>query len=306
MAENQGPVLIGLHITKCAGTTLAEHVFKKLHPTRWYFCSSPYNMAVDARQDFAERVYIQKINFVFGHYVHESLNSIFAGRDIFWFTGVREPIKRAISEYYQICKVRAFSGKPPLSAEEFLAVRSNTMCREFLRAFPTIDSEAGGNLLERASQAAEMFDLIYGSENFEETITPLLKRIGVGLEGLASANTRSARDEDAAYLQEQADILATAARPKFAEDIALYEMLKPHIGLWQPFAKDEAAMARRAGWTDRMTTTPEAGLARFNAHLAHFYVRDFVNVGRKAELEALLERRREWIDALTSALDGVR
>ncbi len=68
---------IGLHLTKCAGTSLITTIRSNIADGTYYFCSSYYENMMDGRLLFDEILAPDKLQFVFGHFVHESSDCIF-------------------------------------------------------------------------------------------------------------------------------------------------------------------------------------------------------------------------------------
>lgn len=301
------PIAIGLHITKCAGTTLARHVANRLPPNAVYLCSSFDELSKAATEHLVERLSVNEIRFVFGHYVHESLRKIFVKRPQFWFTGVREPLSRAVSEYYQICKVRGWAGLPPITAEAFLSERRNTMCQEFLRAFPTIAQGVPGTEAEKAMAIAQMFDLIYGMADFSVSSGTILSQIDVSIEGMVNENTREIRASDADFLSGQQKVLEQAFGEYFDQDIILYEHIKPHLGKLHPFRLSDEAI-----WSERqLRWWPEienhsGGMNDFIDHLALYYVSEYVSVGRQAELVEQVSNKLRFATKMSNMLEWER
>jgi hypothetical protein len=301
------PVAIGLHITKCAGTTLARHVLSRLKPNAVYLCSSFDELSKAATEHLVERLSVNEIRFVFGHYVHESLHKIFVKRPQFWFTGVREPLSRAVSEYYQICKVRGWAGLPPITAETFLSSRRNTLCQEFLRAFPTIAQGVPGTESEKAMAIVQMFDLIYGMEDFTRSSATILKQIDVSIEGMVNENTREIRATDADFLSGQQKILEQAFGEYFDQDIILYEHIRPHLGELHPFRIADGSPRSQAQlrWWPEIENR-SAGMNDFIDHLAIYYVSEYVSVGRQAELVEQVSNKLRFATKMSNLLEWER
>ncbi|MBY0565184.1 MAG: hypothetical protein K2P58_13495 [Hyphomonadaceae bacterium] len=293
-------VLVGLHITKCAGTTLANAVTDALSPHKHYICSAPVDAAILSWQELPCRLDWKQVDFVFGHYVHESLFSVFRDRDMVWFTGVRDPVEKAVSEYHQMCKVAIAAGRTPLTAEAFLSMRTNVMCAEFLRAFPTIDAQAKGSLAEKALEAARLFDLIYSLAGFEQSARRLLELIGLSGEKMIPDNLRWSAPDHGDFLTEQAEAIRVDAPKHFDQDIALYQALSPALDEWRPFSNGTDVSANRERWLPAMMAN-NADIDSFSRHLAPFYAYDFVQNGRREELREMLHRQARWIDAVLSA-----
>lgn len=302
--EHAKRVLIGLHITKCAGTSLADHVRTHMPPFRTFFCSSAWINARNSMVELPERLLPDQVMFVFGHFVHESLLGIFKDHRMFWFTGVREPIDRAISEYYQTCKVRARTGQPLLTAEQYLAERKDSLCREFIRALPTIAAATPGKPAKKAIACAKFFDLIYSTDNFATTAARLFKRLGIPEAGMAPRNLRPPDSKDSEFLLTEEEKIRAVAPEHFAEDLRLYEWLKPKLDLWEPFAtsRTDRTPKARAQFRSEIISNKDC-MAEFSEHLAKFYVQTFATIGRTAELKSLLKSKSDWISAMMRATE---
>ena len=304
MAKRQTAMLvIGLHITKCAGTTLANHVQSRMPPKAWYMCSAFRDMQMNSMVEFAERANFDAIRFVFGHFVHESLLSVFSGRDIFLFTGMRSPVDRAVSEYFQICKVREAANSPMPDADEFFAMRKNTMCVEILRAFPSLAGDVHGSLADKAIAICQMFDLIYDARTFLESTGPLLRLIGVSDEGIRSVNKRDT--ETANRLADVEKQIRERAPLHFEQDQKLFETVAPRLGRMYPFRESETERVSeyRKRWEETFRSRQD-GMPEFSRHLARHLVADYRNLGRMDELEALIRRKERWLGKLRELMPG--
>lgn len=290
-------LFVGLHITKCAGTTLAQHIRKSLPPQSWYFCSGFRQTQNTGFAQLPERVDFKDLRLVFGHFIHESLFCAAGDRPVFLFAGIRSPIERAISEFYQMCKVRLGSSEPPLSTDEFFQLRNNTMCREILRAFPSLAGSARDSLAAQAIEIAAMFDLVYETENFAATIAPLLKLMRVGGQINANANVRARDSLDRRLAATEAEIRARFAE-YFQEDEVLYRHLKPHAGKLYPFKAADGTVSAYRAHCEPILRANEDGMERLAEHFAKYFVAEYRNLARMDELHELLRRKQRWISAL--------
>ena len=298
MGKRQTAMLvIGLHITKCAGTTLANHIQSRMPPKGWYFCSAFRDMQAQAMLEFPERTTYDALRFVFGHFVHELLFSAFANRDIFLFTGVRSPVDRAVSEYFHICRVRERANLPAIDADQFFAMRKNTMCVEILRAFPSLAHEVSGSLADKAIAVCAMFDLIYDTRTFSDSVGKLLKLLRVDAAEMRDVNVRST--EMAERLAESESSIRDRAPQYFEQDEKLFAFLAPHLGKMRPFRENGATKlsAYRGEWEFKLRMRAN-GYETFARHLAGYLVADYRNLGLLPELEELLGRKERWIATL--------
>ncbi|HEY5238852.1 MAG TPA: hypothetical protein VIJ62_10770 [Rhizomicrobium sp.] len=291
-----GTLLVGLHITKCAGTTLASHVKSHLPAKAWYLCSAFRDTQMSSCLEFFERSNFDALRFIFGHYIHESIFSAFGEREIFLFTGMRAPVDRAVSEYFQICRVRARAGLLPISVDEFFAIRKDTMCREILRAFPSLAQGMKGSLAAKAIQICQMFDLIYETQTFSTSVSPLLKLVSLDAGELKNQNTRDSKNASAGADIEKA--IRERAPQYFDQDHELFEFLKPHFGRLHPFRGEYGNKSAYRKRKEIELRAIENGLYKFAEHLARHFVADYRNLGQLTELDELLTRKQVWVKLL--------
>jgi hypothetical protein len=291
-------LFIGLHITKCAGTSLALHIRNNVQPHKWYLCSGFRDMENLAVVQLCERVHLENLQFIFGHFVHESLFSSAGDRQVFLFTGIRSPVERAISEFYHMCRIRQATGKPPLSADEFFRLRKNTMCVEILRAFPSLAGSTEQSLSARAIEISRMFDFVYDTENFAPTLLPLLRLMKISGTVTVTANTRLSGAQDADLAKTEIEIRSRCPE-HFAHDEALYKHLKPHVGKLYPFREEGSGRVSeyRRRWEAALRAR-EDGLERLGEHFAKYFVADYRNLGMLDELNELIRRKEQWLNRL--------
>lgn len=293
-ANPVAPLVVGLHISKCAGTTLADHVSHRLPPKAWYLCSSFRNMQQNGALELIERTNLADLRFVFGHYVNEAVFSLVPDRPIFLFTGVRAPSERAVSEFFHMRKIRRIGGEEPISVASYFKIRNNTMCREILRAFPGIANSLKGSLAGQAAQLMRMFDFIYDTLDFREAVVPILRLLGLEPKSMTDSNVRKSDSGDAEAADAEFTLREQIPR-YFGEDEELYEGLKPFLGKMRPFDENGAPNTFRDTRETELRQAPDA-IGRLSSHLARFLVADYRNLGQLAELDALLARKQAWID----------
>lgn len=298
-------VVIGLHITKCAGTAFAVAVRRQRLPNEWYQCSDYPTNLDDATMDISERSNLDRLRFIFGHYVHQSLLPLFADRRVVLITGLREPVSRAVSEYYHICRMHLEFGRPVISAADYFADRKDTLCVELLRAFPAAQS-LPGSMAARAEKVLQLFDLIYTSDNLEQTLAPVSAILGLPPGSFPRENERSVSTEHADYLDEQAAVIRQRATEFFAQDIALYEAVSPAIGRWIDDSRSwrerwQERSEGEAAWFAPVMQDPDPWYS-FQSHQATFMAADFRYAGKTKQLELLLERKRNYANLIESEL----
>ena len=218
---------IGLHITKCAGTTLMSSMRRLLTEDQYVLISSFYENIVSSRADIWDVVEFKRIKFVFGHYVHEDLLELFSPGAIwalYLFTGVREPCSRAISQYYQLYKV---TGSAP-DIPSFIQGYGSSMCDEIIRAFPSLANQVLDSPKWLCAAAIlTAFDYIYSTEQYAETIGPVFDSIGLAapaVDSLAARDNVRITDLDSRVVAHVTSAMETS------DDTLLYSLIKPAIG----------------------------------------------------------------------------
>lgn len=216
---------IGLHLTKCAGTSLMTSMRRLLTEDQYLLISSFYENILASRAQPWEIVDFSRLIFVFGHYVNEDIFPLFRLKsiwDFFLFTGVREPTSRAISHYYQITKTTGIN----LDVDSFISDYGSSMCEEIMRAFPSLSNPDKPKWLT-AAEALTSFDYIYSTEDYSQTIGPVYESIGLAAPCLS---TIEERDNIRIAPLDSKIVSAIESAVAFSDDSKLYSLIKPTIG----------------------------------------------------------------------------
>ena len=284
-----GRLCVGLHITKCAGTSLITNLRRRLSEDEYYFCSSYYENWLAGRPLFAQLRAPERLRIVFGHYVHRDLLSVFADREVFLFTGLREPVTRAISDYRQLNAVRAQAGAAPLEGNEYVASHAGAICTEILRAFPATDA---AEPWEQARTALMAFDYIYDTDAFETQARTVFEVLDIPAESLASDNV-----SDRKIFPAEFDTVMRRGYDHIEhdtgfleQDLKLWAWVRPRLGQIMPLPP------RPHGATN------EAARAAFCARETGYLVHEFAALGRLAELRQGAEG---WAETARAVLDRV-
>jgi hypothetical protein len=216
---------VGLHLTKCAGTSLMSSVRRHLTEDEYILISSYYENILASRAQAWDIADYSRILLVFGHYIHESLFQLLRPKtiwDIFLFTGVRMPSSRTVSQYYQLVKVT--DSYPEI--EGFVSSYGSSMCDEILRAFPSMVSDDKPKWLS-AAEILTAFDYIYSTENYYATIGPIYQSLGLSTADLE--NTQVA--DNVRSIELDPDIVAQITEElAISDDVRLYSLIAPAIG----------------------------------------------------------------------------
>lgn len=215
---------IGLHLTKCAGTSLLTTMRRALAEEEICIVSSFFENIIACRPfawDFED---LSKVRLVFGHYIHEALIALIRPRDswdFFLFTGVRNPIDRIYSQFRHLERVQGYAPQ----MDEFIAQYGSSMCDEIIRAFPSLVVDDAPKW-ESAARILTAFNYIYSTENYKETIQPVVKYLEVPQALYAACETTDNinKIEARASVYDQISGLCASS-----DDRKLYEIIEPAI-----------------------------------------------------------------------------
>ena len=287
------PVLVGLHLTKCAGTSLITTVRRSIPDDSYCFFSSFYENLMASRGLFSDIADFDRLEFVFGHYVHEYFLRVFANRPVLLFTGLREPVGRAVSHFGQINTVRALAGQALLPAEEYLASSANSLCGEILRGFPGARALVEGPLWRQACAALSLFDYVYSTRGFNEDVKFLLNKLTISHDRLVQDNVFSEKvlpPDAAAFIAAGAKLIRSAPPEQFGDDTTLYNTLRPHLGVrnFRALVAQEDWALNREAFVDSL---PEklAALAAYRELEMNYLVYEFESLGKIDLLRSITE-----------------
>lgn len=296
-------LLVGLHVTKCAGTSLMTTVRRELTEDQYYLCSSFHGNLVSGRPLYGDIVQWNRLRFVFGHYVNEDLLRALGPRRLHLFTILREPIERAVSHFLHLNAIRLRAGAPRLAGRDYLLQQRDTMCVELLRCFPSL-AASGGSLSDQAARALAMFDHVGDSARYVEGANRLLQRLGLGPAEEVRDNVSAERLPGEEFAEDAALVRAGAAEA-FAHDVLLYERARPFLGS-DRFAERFAAVVPGGGRSlaqhlDSLGD-PRAAAARFAATECRHLAAEMRMLGRvdwaRGYLDDRIARLQELRDSL--------
>ena len=222
----QSPALFGLHIPKCAGTTILNRARSFLPYASFYQCTSHYQNFRDGRDEFMKIKDYERLKFIFGHSVHEQMLRFLPQQAII-FSGLRDPEDRLKSKvFYEINEARKRQKQPP-SAEEILRWQDNEICRFIIRRFPTLCGTQG-SLSDRAFETLRKFNFVYFTENIDAYSALIGEYLGIH---------KSNKNHNVGEIKEDIDLDLSSIQ----EDIKLYARAKselfceaPSIGIFKP------------------------------------------------------------------------
>lgn len=177
---NTQPVYIGLHIQKCAGTSLQIHLAESARASVWFWHTSPDVNYWQSLLEVEERNTLsrQRAKVIWGHEVFDYFLCLFVGRPIYLFTFLRDPVKRLISWYkYEARAYESIHGNLDKfsSFQEYVLNRQDHMCRFILNRFSHLDDSGSEILCERAISVLEKFAFLGLQEDFTTGANNLMK-----------------------------------------------------------------------------------------------------------------------------------
>jgi hypothetical protein len=154
-------LLFGLHVPKCAGTSIQRVLERIVPPGRFHQSTSLFR---NYRYDFLDfhhlsHVAVQELLAIWGHNVHEQmlLRASEFDRVIVW-TVLRDPVERLRSELrYQFRQAESLGLEFDL--ETTLGSIEDPMCHYIIDRFPSLDPGVG-SLAERSIGILKQFDFV--------------------------------------------------------------------------------------------------------------------------------------------------
>lgn len=289
--------LIGLHITKCAGTSLVSTIKQGLTLDEYYLCSSITENIKQNHPEIFERESVEKIKFVYGHYVHETMRTIFDDEKDVWFTVLRDPLTRLRSEWFQLYKTRMQNGLDQMPVAQYLEIYSNSICQELVRAFPSAN-HAGSSMLEAATIALRNFDYIFDSADFDKFL-PLLQdflEIDYSRRNFALDNVSSNSEffNDESFLR-SVDELERSFDSSRSDDALLYRsaniIRNPTTKINESFRTVD-----RSGAIDLLDR--DLAMEMFMKHLASYYRAEIEISGGQRRVSQVIDSRVHWLSYL--------
>ena len=174
---------VGLHIPKCAGTSILDIARSSLNESEFFQSTSILQNYQSNKLDF---LYTRKDNLklVWGHTIHEEMLKFF-GQRVRLFTGLRHPIERFKSELNYLVRLAKEQGRPPPDLSNYVHKISNPICKFLISHFPTIAGDAG-SLADRGMRILSACNHVYFSENFNETVGILFAAMGLSIRPVKS------------------------------------------------------------------------------------------------------------------------
>ncbi|WP_421702412.1 sulfotransferase family 2 domain-containing protein [Aliiroseovarius sp.] len=215
---------IGLHIPKCAGTSLLRMAKENLPVHQFYQNTSIIMNWRDRRPEFLDIQDYESLKLVWGHSVHEQMLHYLTNPVL--FTGMRDPVERLVSEAQYQVDLRQRQGIP-FDMQAWLGRQKNPMTWFIINRFPMLADRKNNSLtpFERAQKALQAFSHVYFTDSFAASANSLLSELGVSC-GVKEANKGARKD-----------IKVDVNLSNLKYDIALYEWARSEFSDSDPCAK---------------------------------------------------------------------
>ncbi|MBK8211962.1 MAG: hypothetical protein IPK78_20495 [Rhodospirillales bacterium] len=287
--DNNNAVMIGLHITKCAGTSLISTIRQHLSEDNYFFCSSFVENLEASRPLYELIINKNRLKIVFGHFVNESILVQKNKTKFFYLLDyvihLHDP-----SHFRQVNAVREAAGVKLVTAGEFLELHGNGMCKEILRAFPSFQTT--GSIGEDAIQALRLFDYIYDTDMANAQYAPIFDRLGLQGITVHEDNIGNApHNTSAEWITEQKEVLRHQFGHHYAGDILLYNSTKDNMGIVN--TPDEELRCKFLATIKSLYSETD-----FNSYMRRHLLYEFRITNKLAELAKHASAMKELADSL--------
>jgi hypothetical protein len=176
--------VVGLHIPKCAGTTILDRVCASIPRALIYQNTSLIRNFQENNDDAIPFDLNNNFQFVWGHSIHEQMLKLFDPQPLL-ITGLREPIARLKSEIRYKARLAQHRGLPQPDLDRVIQITTNPICQFLVERFPIIAGDRG-SLADRAMNVITACDYVYFTENFETSAGAIFEAMGIAPPAISS------------------------------------------------------------------------------------------------------------------------
>ncbi|MEO7026937.1 MAG: hypothetical protein ABI056_05220 [Caulobacteraceae bacterium] len=208
---------VGLHISKCAGSSFLEMALAALPRYQIYQNTSIIRNWSEEQPEFLDISTPSRLRLVWGHSVHEQMLHRLSNPIL--FTGLRDPVERLASDARYQVDLAERQRRGPFPLEAWLARQRNPMCWFIINRFPALAHRADSNRspFDKARSALECFHHVYFNETFDESVGEIFSALGV------SPDTKHAN------IGKRSEAPARIDRASLKYDLELYEWARPRF-----------------------------------------------------------------------------
>jgi hypothetical protein len=260
---------------------------------------------------FSEIIDLNRLRICFGHYLSEDFFGVFDEKFSRLFTGLRDPMRRSVSDYRQTNAVRLGGQQPLLTAKEYVESGPGTICSEILRAFPSL---ASGEPWRQALQALSLFDYVYMTESFASDAQEIFAWLGIPGLKLNNDNISSEKamcEDDARFIEAEVEKLGPILNEYLADDLRFYEVLRDNFQRASVIPKfwprdrfrEEPWFLDRAEFY-RSLPDAETCLSRIAERETGYLVYEYHLLNKLAFLREQMERRQRLQSGVLKCISG--
>lgn len=234
---------LGLHLPKCAGTSILRAVEAVLRPEKIYQSTSLIKNYNQNKKEVFEITNWHQIKFIFGHHVFDEMLKL--TKKPYLFTFIRDPIDRHVSNFRFVNRLRADLRAPIMSFEEYAENSDNNLCDFILKRFPAFNRKQSSNKVSCVAEILSHFDFVGSTADLQNFEFPSTLRNIFGCESIVVGVENAA--VEALDLESSDSVnLVNRIQEKFADEIELYSMFKDAAGrgVGKPFYDSTAVKWR--------------------------------------------------------------
>ena len=208
---------VGLHIPKCAGTSVLDMFLDNVPRHSVYQSTSLIRNWRDEQPQFLDICDYRCLRVVWGHFIHEQM--LYYVQNPILITGMRDPAERLTSEARYQVSLHKLQDRP-FDVEHWLANQLNPMTWFIINRFPTLADRENLSLtpFEKAKKALSAFHHIYFTENFLRSVKTIFTAIGTSV--VEKISNKSAAEEFTIEVDQE----------KIQFDIELYNWARNKFG----------------------------------------------------------------------------
>ena len=231
-------VVFGLHIPKCAGTSILTAAQSILPQRQVYQSTALIENYRQNRNEIYELSNKNSLRFVFGHHVYDEMIKWFD--DVYLFTFLRDPIERHVSNFKFLNRLRSDLSLPSMSVDEYLK-DDKSMCDFIISRFPAFVDADDDSVPEKAISVLSKFDYVGDLGTLVDFSGVLSQLLGVPVDGFSKENV------SAEYVDTDSDELARLIESvNVSDDLELFSRYKANSpGSPNPFINGEAIQWRK-------------------------------------------------------------
>jgi hypothetical protein len=214
--------LFGLHISKCAGTSLLRSFESVFSQNQIYQNTSYFKNYYQNKPEFHDLTNLNEIRLFWGHHLFDEMLKLI--KPDFIFTFIREPAARHISNYKYINRLNELQGNQKISFNNYLEYPESSICQFLISRFPALIKNPDSKPYLQAIDILSCFDCVGETDDLNDSAFLMLfcDAAGVKLTNITYDNV--APSNEILYdLASDQDYLYSELKRVFNDDFLLYD-----------------------------------------------------------------------------------